>query len=68
MIKLEKVHNSALIPAAELSSRLPGDTPSSFILTQYDWNLRFLGGSYEGSKFPRKFEKFEKSVGKGRKR
>ena len=49
------LRNSALIPATELSSRLPGDTPSSFILTQYDWNLRFLGGSYEGSRFPRKF-------------
>ena len=50
------LHNSALVPATELSSRLPGDTPSGFVLTGYDSDLRFLGGSYEGSKFPRKFE------------
>ncbi len=42
------LHNSALIPATELSSRLPGDTPSGFMLTGYDSDPRFLGGSYEG--------------------
>ena len=39
---------------AELSSRLPGDTPNSFILTgyeRYDSDPRFVGGGYEGSKF-----------------
>ena len=39
-----------LSPATELSSRLPGDTPSSFILTGYGSDPRFLGSGYEGSK------------------
>ena len=51
------LRNSALIPATMLSSRLPGDTPSSFILTGYGSDPRFLGGGYGGSKFPRRFEK-----------
>ena len=42
-----------LIPSTELSSRLPGETPSSFILTGCDSDPRFLGGGYEGLKFPR---------------
>ncbi len=50
------LRNSALIPATMLSSRLPGDTPSSFILTGYGSDPRFLGGGYGGSKFPRRFE------------
>ena len=53
------LHNSALIPSTELSSRLPGDTPSGFVLTRYDSGPRFLGGSYEGSKFPRKLDNYE---------
>ncbi len=53
------LHNSALIPATELSSRLPGDTPSSFILTGYGSDPRFLGGGFEGSKFPRKLGEIE---------
>ena len=40
------LHNSARIPATDLSSRLPGDTPSSFVLTWHGKNPRFLGGSY----------------------
>ncbi len=55
------LHNSALIPATELSLRLPGDTSSSIFFTECDWNLRFLGGSCEGSKSPRKFAKSTKS-------
>ena len=53
------LHKSALIPGTELSSRLPRDTPSSFILTGYGSYSRFVGGGYEGSKFPRKFGKIE---------
>ena len=56
------LHKSALIPATELSSRLPGDTPSGFILTGYGSDPRFLGGGYEGSKFPRNLENIETNV------
>ena len=51
------LRNSAPIPATELSSRLPGDTPSSFMLSGYGSDLRFLGGGYECSKFPGKLGK-----------
>ena len=45
------------IDFSDFLGRLPGDTPSSLISTRYVWNLRLLGGGYEGSKFPRKFVK-----------
>ena len=39
---------------------LPGDYLETYLLasllSSHDWNLRFLGGGYEDSKFSRKFE------------
>ena len=47
------IGDSTPIPPTELSLREDIDTTPSFILTEYDQNLRILDGGYEGLKVPR---------------
>ena len=51
------LENSTLIPPAGFSLSEDVDTTPSFILTEYDLDLRVLRGCYEGLKSPKKVEK-----------
>ena len=50
------LENSTLIPPTGFSLSEDVDTTPSFILTEYDLDLRVLRGCYEGLKSPKKVE------------
>ena len=56
------VHSSSLIPPTGFSLSEDLGTTYSFILTEYDLDLRVLSSSYAGLKVPQKVGKFDLEI------